>query len=71
MCIRDRVKDDISDALIIKIRNAYWFGFAIYLAAFIISFFLPYVGLLICVSLWIFWTLLDYDRKKKSGRNVN
>jgi uncharacterized membrane protein len=60
---RRLVKDEISDSLIIKIRNAYWFGFFIYLAAFIISFFLPFIGLTICISLWIFWTLLDYDNK--------
>jgi uncharacterized membrane protein len=60
---RRLVKEEISDTLIIKIRNAYWFGFFIYLAAFIISFFLPLIGLTICISLWIFWTLLDYDKK--------
>lgn len=61
---RKLIKDDISDALIIKIRNAYWFGFFIYCAAFIISFYLPFLGLSVCISLWIFWTILDYDKKK-------
>jgi uncharacterized membrane protein len=65
---RKLVKDDITDALIIKIRNAYWFGFFIYLVAFIISFFLPFVGLSICISLWIFWTILDYDSKSKKTK---
>ena len=65
---RKLVKDEITDALIIKIRNAYWFGFFIYLAAFIISFFLPFIGLLICISLWIFWTILDYDKINKKIR---
>jgi uncharacterized membrane protein len=60
---RRLVKDEVSDELIIKIRNAYWFGFFIYIIAFVISFFLPFVGLTICISLWIFWTLLDYDKK--------
>jgi hypothetical protein len=62
---RKLIKDDISDALIIKIRNAYWLGFFIYLAAFLISFFMPFLGLSISISLWIFWTLLDYDKKKE------
>lgn len=62
---RRLVKDEITDGLIIKIRNAYWFGFSVYLAAFIISFFLPFMGLFICISLWIFWTILDYDKKKR------
>jgi hypothetical protein len=54
------VKDDITDNLIIKIQNAYWFGFFIYFTAFNISFFLPFIGLLICVFLWIFGIILDY-----------
>lgn len=62
---RKLVKDEISDALIIKIRNAYWFGFFVYLASFIISFFQPFIGLSVSISLWFFWILLDYDNKKK------
>lgn len=65
---RKLVKDEITDALILKIRNAYWFGFFIYLAAFIISFFMPFIGLSICISLWIFWTILDYDHKTKRNK---
>jgi uncharacterized membrane protein len=67
------VKDEITDALIIKIRNAYWFGFAVYLTAFIISFFLPFIGLLICISLWVFWIMLDYGKnidKNKTRRGT-
>ena len=67
---RKLVKDEITDVLIIKIRNAYWFGFFIYLSAFIISFFLPFIGLSICISLWIFWTFLDYENKRKSIRKA-
>jgi len=59
---RALVKDEISDALIIKVRNAYWFGFFIYLTSFIVSFFYAITGLLICISLWIFWIVLDYNR---------
>jgi hypothetical protein len=61
---RRLVKDEISNELIIKIRNAYWMGFAVYLSAFIVSFFFPLLGLLICISLWIFWISLDYAKKK-------
>ena len=67
---RKLVKDEITDVLIIKIRNAYWFGFFIYLSAFIISFFLPFIGLSICISLWIFWTFLDYENKRKTRIKV-
>ena len=62
---RALVRDEISDALIIKIRNAYWFGFFVYLTSFIISFFHALLGLLICISLWIFWTVLDYNKIRK------
>jgi len=65
---RRLVKDDISDALIYKIRNAYWFGFFVYLAAFIISFFLPILGLLICSIFWVYWIILDYDKKHEKNK---
>ena len=61
---RKLVKDEITDVTIVKIRNAYWFGFFVYLTAFAISFILPLAGLLICILLWIFWTFLDYRTKK-------
>ncbi len=69
---RRLVKDEVSDELIIKIRNAYWLGFFVYLAAFALSFWLPYAGLFVSVTFWSFWLLLDYDiekeRKKPSFR---
>jgi len=68
---RRLIRDEISDEIIIKIRNAYWMGFFIYLASFIISFYFPFTGLTICISLWVFWTILDYStisRNKKQFR---
>jgi uncharacterized membrane protein len=62
---RQLLKEEISDALIIKIRNAYWFGFLVYLASFIISFFYALAGLALCISLWIFWIFLDYNKISK------
>jgi len=62
---RALVKDEISDALIIKIRNAYWFGFFVYLASFIVSFFYAIAGIVICISFWIFWISLDYNKTHK------
>jgi len=59
---RALVKDEVSDALILKIRNAYWFGFFVYLLSFIISFFYAIAGILICISLWLFWIILDYNK---------
>lgn len=65
---RKLVKDEITDALIIKIRNAYWFGFFVYSAAFIISFFLPFIGLSISILQWIFWIILDYSRSNNDNK---
>ena len=62
---RRLIKAEVSDALIIKIRNAYWLGFAIYLTSFILSFFYALVGLAICISLWLFWIVLDYSKNEK------
>jgi len=64
---RALVKDEISDALIIKIRNAYWVGFFVYLSSFIVSFFYAIAGIVICISFWIFWISLDYN---KTGRRI-
>lgn len=64
---RALVKDEISDNLIIKIRNAYWFGFFVYLTSFAISFFHALAGLFLCISLWIFWGLLDYSTISLKG----
>jgi len=58
---RRLIKEEVSNALIIKIRNAYWVGFLIYLIACILSFFMPLLGLIICISFWIFWIILHYD----------
>jgi len=60
---RRLIKNEITDALIFKIRNAYLLSFVIYMTAFIVSFFFPIVGLLVCISLWILWLILDYDIK--------
>ena len=37
-------------------------------AAFIISFFLPFIGLSIDISLWVIWLLLNYDNKAKRNK---
>jgi uncharacterized membrane protein len=61
---RRLVKHDLADSTIVKIRNAYWFGFAAYSTAFVISLFHAFAGLALCFSLWILWTVLDYTSVK-------
>lgn len=62
---RRLVKDTLSDEVIFKIRNAYFAGFSIYVLAFIISFFYAFIGLLINLSLWVLWSILDYSSKRR------
>jgi uncharacterized membrane protein len=62
---RALVKDEISDALINKIRNAYWLGFFVYLGAFGISFINAIAGIFLCISFWTFWVVLDYSKTTK------
>lgn len=66
---RRLIKPVISNYLINKIKRAYWYGFVIYFLAFIISIFYAYIGLIICISLWILWSFLDYSKIKK-GKNI-
>ena len=63
---RRLIRDEVSDALIYKIRNAYLLSFVVYLTAFATSFCFPLTGLLICISLWVLWLFLDYEKKIKS-----
>ncbi len=69
---RALVKDEISDALILKIRNAYWLGFVVYTIAFILTFYYALAGLILCISFWIFWIILDYSQaSKKTSSHAN
>ena len=62
---RRLMKDEISSTLIIKIRNAYLIGFFFYIFAFVISFFIPIIGLMMSILLWVFWIVIKFDNKKK------
>lgn len=44
---RRLVKEEVSEAIVLRIRNAYRFGFLVYLGAFAICFFVPLAGLII------------------------
>jgi uncharacterized membrane protein len=61
---RRLIKHDLPDAIVLKIRNAYFMGFFVYFSSFVLSFYHEIAGLAINLSLWIFWTLLDYTGKK-------
>lgn len=51
------LKPGISDSTIHKIKMNYWYGLPVYVLAFILSFFIPAVSLVLCGSLWVYWAL--------------
>jgi len=59
--VRRRVlKSSVTAEHIGKIRSAYRFGLAIYVASTLVAFWSAPLGLAMCISLWIYWTVLDY-----------
>ena len=58
---RGLLKRGVSEKHVAKIRNAYRFGFVVYVAAALLALWRPVVGLGLCLSLWIFWIVLDYQ----------
>jgi uncharacterized membrane protein len=54
------VKPEVASSTLIRIRNAYWFGIPVYLCATVLAFSFPWVALLLCCAVWIFWAFLDY-----------
>lgn len=63
---RRLVKKELSDKLILKIRNAYLGGLLFYMLCFVISIYNGPVGLILNLSLWIFWAVLDYSRESRN-----
>jgi len=57
---RGLLKRGVPDTHVAKIRDAYRFGLLVYVAAALLALWLPVLGLGLCLSLWIFWIVLDY-----------
>jgi uncharacterized membrane protein len=43
-----------------RIRAAYRMGALVYAVATVVGYFIPYLGLSLCMALWVLWTLLNY-----------
>lgn len=54
------LRPEVSEGAIRNVRRAYYFGVAVYLAAALLAFVQPALGLLLNVSLWIVWVRLGY-----------
>lgn len=57
------IRDDVSPALIRRIRTAYKFGSLIYIVATVVAWFHAFAGVLICSLIWLLWTQLSYSDK--------
>ena len=43
-----------------RIRMAYRLGVLVYTSATVVALYVPYLGLAICLGLWVLWTVLNY-----------
>jgi len=57
---RNLLKRSVPEALVQRIRNAYRFGLVVYVAAMLLALWNATVGLAACLSLWIYWSVLQY-----------
>jgi uncharacterized membrane protein len=59
---RTLLNADVSDAQVkILARNMY-FGFPVYLLATLLAFLSPYLTIVICTLMWIYWTFTFFER---------
>jgi uncharacterized membrane protein len=57
---RRLLKRSVPDAVVVRIRNAYRFGLAVYVASTLLALWNASLGLAACLSLWIYWSVLEY-----------
>jgi TMEM175 potassium channel family protein len=57
---RRLLKRGVPDAVVARIRNAYRFGFVVYVASTLVALWNAPLGLAGCLSLWIYWSVLEY-----------
>jgi uncharacterized membrane protein len=57
------IRNDVSPALIRRIRIAYLFGSSIYITATVVAWFHAFAGVLICSLPWLLWAQLSYCDK--------
>jgi len=54
------IKHSVPDAVVARIRNAYRFGLGVYAASALLALWNAPLGLAACLSLWIYWSVLEY-----------
>ncbi len=65
---RRLLKHDVTDEQIARIRRAYASGIVVYALAVLLALWNAWVGLGLCLSLWILWTNLCYQSSRPSSR---
>lgn len=59
-CKRKLLKRSVTTAQAAKVRGSYRFGLAVYLASTLLCLWNATVGLVVCLSLWIYWATRSY-----------
>ena len=67
---RRLVRHEVTDAQIARVRRAYTSGLLVYAAAAALALWNAWVGLGLCLSLWILWTNLCYQASKPEHRSA-
>jgi len=62
------LRPEVTPATVESVRRAYYLGIVVYLAAALLSFIEPVIGLLINVSLWVVWVTLGYRADATADR---
>jgi len=57
---RRLLRRDVPDAVVVRIRNAYRFGLGVYVGSTLLALWNATAGLAACLSLWIYWSVLQY-----------
>ena len=57
---RQLLKHSVPETVVVRIRNAYRFGLGVYVASALLALWNAPLGLAGCLSLWIYWSVLQY-----------
>lgn len=61
---RRLLKSSVPESVVARIRNAYRFGLGVYAASTLLALWNASLGLAACLSLWIYWSVLEYRAEK-------
>lgn len=59
------LKPHVTPAAVRRIRRAYLAGLAVYAASVVMALWSPYLGLMVCSSIWMLWAGMNYSVKDR------